>query len=186
MKQQLKHHIELLRTTDNHSSLDFEQFLNSTMEILNQYQCTFRYLRKDSHRNGHIKATVNRLSGEYKLELAINRNDNIGGQLYTIIHELTHLINNHIFGKELTKKQSEIVADTVALYFINKYQLLELYLKSDVASKWDVLNYSNLYIDNMQLSATRYSLIIEQINTSKIEIERLYLNTTNVNSKLSQ
>lgn len=176
MKNQLKHHLQLLRTADVTCELDFEQFLTKTMEILDDYHCKFRYLRVDSHRNGHIKATVNRVTGEYKLELAINRRDNIGGQVYTIIHELTHLINNHIFGKELTKKQSEVVADTVALYFINKYKLLDLYMKSDVASKWDVLNYSNLYIENMQLSAARYNLVISQINASKVEIERLYLN----------
>lgn len=174
MKEQLKLHVELLRECDIKVELEFEQFINQTMLILNDFDCKFRYLRSDSQRNGHIKAKVNRRTGEYSLELAINRKDNIGGQVYTIYHELTHLINNHIFGKELTSKQAEIVADTTALYFVNKYNLLDLYVKSDVASKWDVLNYSSMYIDNMGISKQRYMLIIEQINSSKIYLEKLY------------
>lgn len=174
MKEQLKLHVELLRECDVEQELDFGQFVDQTMVILDEFDCKFRYLRSDSHRNGHIKAKVNRRTGEYSLELAINRKDNIGGQVYTIYHELTHLINNHIFGKELTKKQAEIVADTTALYFINKYDLLDLYVESDVASKWDVLNYSSMYIDNMSISKQRYKLIIEQINSSKIYLEKLY------------
>ncbi len=175
MKDQLKTHIELLRTADNKTGFDLQQFIAKTNNILEEYDCKFRYLRSDSKRNGHIKATINKRTGEYKLELAINRQDNIGGQVYTIIHELTHLINNHLFGKELTKKQAEIVADTVGLYFINKYDLLDLYKTSHVASKWDVTNYSNMYIDHMGLSKNRYEQIIKQINDSKIIIEKLYL-----------
>lgn len=175
MKEQLKHHITLLTEINDHTSLDFEQFLDRTKQILADYQCSFRYLRSDSKRNGHIKAKVNRRTGDYSLELAINRQDNIGGQVYTIIHELTHLINNHMFNKNLTSKQAEVVADTTAIYFLNKYDLVADYLKSHVASKWDVLNYSNMYIDNMQLSKHRYTEIISQINNSKLDLEKLYL-----------
>ncbi len=175
MKKQLKSHIQLLKEPSHTVTLDFEQFTNKTIDILNEYDCTFRYLRSDSKRNGHIKATINKRTKEYKLELAINRKDNIGGQVYTIIHELTHLINNHMFSRDLTKKQAEVVADTTALYFINKYDLLTEYQMSDVGNKWDVNNYSNIYIDNMGLSKQRYQQIINQINESKIIIERLYL-----------
>lgn len=175
MKAQLKNHIKLLARCDDSLDFDFEQFIKRTESILSGYECSFRFLRSDSKRNGHIKAKVNRLTGEYSLELAINRRDNIGGQVYTIIHELTHLLNNHMFNKELTRKQAEVVADTVAIYFLNKYNLLAAYLQSDVASKWDVLNYSNMYIDNMQLSKARYQVIIDQINTTKLDLEKLYL-----------
>lgn len=175
MKKQLKNHIELLAKCDQIQQFNFEQFIKQTTNILYDFDCKFRYLRSDSRRNGHIKAKVNRLTGEYTLELAINRKDNIGGQVYTIIHELTHLINNHIFGKELTSKQAEVVADTVGLYFLNRYNLYDKYLNSNVASKWDVANYANRYIDNMQLSKARYELIIKQINDSKLYIEQLYL-----------
>lgn len=175
MKAQLKYHITLLTEASDQSKLNFEQFLDVTKQILRDYQCSFRYLRSDSKRNGHIKAKVNRRTGEYSLELAINRQDNIGGQVYTIIHELTHLINNHMFNKELTSKQAEVVADTTAIYFLNKYNLLADYLNSHVATKWDVLNYSNMYIDNMQLSTQRYRIIINQINNSKLDLEKLFL-----------
>lgn len=175
MKKQLKKHIKLLQTCDSHSQLIFDDFLKSILKILDSYECKFRYLRSDSIKNGHIKATVNRSTGEYSLELAINRADNVGGQVYTIIHELTHLINNHIFGKELTKKQGEIVADTTALYFINKYDLVTEYKTSAVSNKWDVENYSNLYIDNMQISKRKYDEIIRQINDSKLIIERMLI-----------
>lgn len=177
MKKQLKNHIQLLSEA-NYSSFDFEQFIKNVEVILDSYDCKFRFLRSDSKRNGHIKAKVNRLTGEYTLEMAINRNDNIGGVVYTIIHELTHLMNNHMFSKELTKKQAEVVADTTAMYFVKKYNLLNLYMSSAVANKWDVLNYSNNYIDNMQLSKQKYELIIKQINDSKIDIERM-LSTNN-------
>lgn len=175
MKKQLKQHIKLLATPSVTTEIDIDKFFMCTDRILKGYDCSFRYLRSDSSRNGHIKAKVNKLTGEYKLELAINKSDNIGGQVYTIVHELTHLINNHMFNKELTRKQGEIVADTVALYFIHKYQLLAKYSSSDVARKWDILNYSNNYIDNMQLSKTRYALIVKQINDSKISLEKMYL-----------
>ncbi|WOO87119.1 hypothetical protein RZE82_08375 [Mollicutes bacterium LVI A0039] len=175
MKQQLKQHTQLLRTADMPINLDFEAFIHKSMEILDSYECSFRYLRSDSKRNGHIKANVNRRTGEYTLELAINRFDNVGGQVYTIIHELTHLINNHMFSRELSKKQAEVVADTTALYFINKFNLLAEYKTSDVASKWNVETYSDMYIDNMQLSKQRYDLIIRQINDSKIIIQKLYI-----------
>lgn len=175
MKDQLKSHIRLLSEASVQSELDFEQFINSTKQILEYYKCSFRYLRSDSVRNGHIKAKINRVTNEYSLELAINRQDNIGGQVYTIIHELTHLINNHMFSKELTRKQAEVVADTTAIYFLNKYNLLAKYQNSHVASKWDVLNYSNIYIDNMQLSKHRYQAIIDQINHSKVDLEKLFL-----------
>ncbi len=175
MKKQLKSHIQLLTVCDHRQQLDFEQFLNQTLVILNEFDCSFRYLRSDSKRNGHIKAKVNRVTNEYSLELAINRQDNIGGQVYTIVHELTHLINNHMFSKELTSKQAEVVADTTAIYFLNKYSLLEQYQSSHVATKWDVLNYSNIYIDNMQLSPQRYQAIVAQINHSKLDLEKLFL-----------
>lgn len=175
MKEQLKNHIKLLSNSDVAKEFDYDNFMATTEKILNNYDCKFRFLRSDSKRNGHIKAKINKRTGEYTLELAINRLDNCGGQVYTIIHELTHLINNHLFSTQLTRKQAEIVADTTALYFINKYQLINDYLKSNVASKWDVLNYSNMYIDNMQLSTNRYQLIIKQINDSKIELEKLYI-----------
>ncbi len=175
MKSQLKSHIQLLTVCENKQQLDFEQFLNQTLVILNEFECSFRYLRSDSRRNGHISAKVNSRTGEYTLELAINRNDNVGGKVYTIFHELTHLINNHLFGKELTRKQGEVVADTVALYFVNKYCLYDQYKQSHVAMKWDVDNYSNIYIDNMGLSANRYNIIIKQINESKIYLEKMYI-----------
>lgn len=175
MKKQLKNHIKLLSTCDEHTDFNFQNFITKTEKILGDYECSFRFLRSDSKRNGHIKAVVNRQTGEYTLELAINRQDNVGGQVYTIIHELTHLINNHMFNKELTAKQAEVVADTTALYFINKFDLMNEYLKSNVASKWDVLNYSNVYIDNMQLSKARYDLIINQINNTKLDLEKLLI-----------
>lgn len=177
MKEQLKNHIQLLSEAA-HSEFDYKQFIMSVENILNDYDCKFRFLRSDSKRNGHIKAKVNRLTGEYTLEMAINRNDNIGGLVYTIIHELTHLMNNHMFSKELTKKQAEVVADTTAMYFVKKYNLQNLYTSSAVASKWDVLNYSNNYIDSMQLSKQKYELIIRQISNSKIDIERLLVSNS--------
>lgn len=175
MKNQLKNHIVLLKEPSSYQHLDFDKFISATMNILAIYNCKFRYLRVDSKRNGHVKVKINRLTGEHNLELAINKSDNIGGQLYTIIHELTHLLNNHMLNKDISKKQAEVVADSTALYFVAKYSLLDQYLTSDVAKKWDVLNYSNFYIDNMQLSKRRYDLIIRQIIDSKLTITKLLL-----------
>ncbi len=175
IKKQLKNHIQLLAIADTKQNFDFDKFINKSQKILQDYDCQFRFLRSDSKKNGQLRVKINRLTGEYQLDLAINKKDNMAGMVYTILHELTHLINNHIFGKELTRKQAEVVADTVAIYFINKYELRALYLKSDVANKWDVLNYSNNYIDQMSLSSERYNRIISQINSSKLIIEKLYI-----------
>lgn len=175
IKQELKNRITMMKECENKKDIDFQLFLQQTETILNEYDCSFRFLRSDSRANGKLSAKVNRRTGEYTLNLAINRNDTIAGMVYTICHELTHLINNHIFSKELSSKQGEVVADTVAWYFINKFKLHEEYLKSSAASKWDVENYSNLYIDSMAISKRKYNIIIEQIATSKIYIERNYL-----------
>lgn len=175
IKQELKNRIAMMKECDNQKDIDFPLFLKQTELLLNEYDCSFRFLRSDSRANGKLSAKVNRKTGEYTLNLAINRNDTIAGMVYTICHELTHLINNHIFSKDLSRKQGEVVADTVAWYFINKFNLRDQYLKSSAAKKWDVENYSNIYIDSMAISKHRYQVIIEQIATSKVYIERNYL-----------
>lgn len=174
MKSLLKREIVNLHTIEMVSEFDKDEFINQTKRILISYNCSFRFLRSDSKKNGHIKAKINRQTNEYTLELAINANDNWGGMVYTVFHELTHLMNNHLFDRNLSKKQAEIVADTTALYFVKYYGLFEEYKSSNVAQKWDVNNYSNFYIDNMQLSKKRYVNIIEQINTTKNKLIELY------------
>lgn len=175
MKQQLKNQVQLLKSSDQTKDVDFENFWEVTKIIVSQFNCRLRYLRSDSHRNGHAKVTVNRQTGEKKYELAINRYDNPGGKIYTIIHELTHIINNHMLSRNITRKQAEVVADTCAYYFLNRYKLVEEFKTSHVAKKWNVEQYANKYIDIMQLSPNSYKKIIEQINTSKIDILHLYL-----------
>lgn len=174
MKNELKKEILNLHESGIVSDFSEEKFIDQTQKILNSYNCSFRFLRSDSKKNGHIKAKINRQTNEYTLELAINANDNCGGMVYTVFHELTHLINNHLFDRSLSKKQAEIVADTTALYFVKYYGLLDEYKSSNVAQKWDINNYSNFYIDNMQLSKKRYAIIIEQINTTKNKLTELY------------
>lgn len=175
MKQQLKNQIQLLRISDQHKDIDFENFWEVTNKIVELFDCKLRYLRVDSHRNGHAKVVINRETGEKKYELAINKNDNIAGKVYTIIHELTHIINNHMLSRYVTRKQAEVVADTCAYYFLSRYNLLELFSQSNVASKWDVSEYANKYIDSMGLSKISYQRIIGQINNSKVEVLNLFL-----------
>ncbi len=175
IKQELINHIDLLRASDIKYKLDEQQFITASVAIMQEYNCSFRYLRSDSMRNGHVRVKINRLTGERLTEIAINRLDNIGGSLYTIIHELTHLINEHATSRELTKSQAEVVADTVAWYFVNMFDLKSMYMSSHVANKWDVQNYSIAYINKMGLSANRYKLIIKQINMTKIILQREYL-----------
>ncbi len=163
MKNKLKSEIQQIITSGNEINVQ-DNFFQNVTNLLQQYDCSFRFLRKDSKRNGHVK--IKKINGIYYRELAINKKDNDAGKMYTIIHELTHLVNNHVHSKNLTSKQKEVVADSTALYFIYCCGLLTQYKNSNVATKWDVLNYSNAYIDSMQISEKRSKVIIDEIRNS--------------------
>ncbi len=165
-KKYLEEQIKILLNDVPSKQFDVEYFFEKTFIILENYNCSFGYQNKNSKKHGHVKLKTNLKTGEQSLELKIERNENIAGKIYTIIHELTHLINNHLTSKHLTSKQKEVVADTVALMFIKSYSLEEELLKSKMATKWNINAYSKDYIQSMTISKQRANVVIEEIKKS--------------------
>ncbi len=153
---------------------DDKSFFIGFKLILEDYNCKFGYQNKGSKKHGHVKRKINLQTNEETLELKIEKDENLAGQVYVIIHELTHLINDHTKTKDLTKKQKEVVADTVAIMYVKTYGLYDDLLRSNMAKKWDVSSYSKNYIKNMSFSNKRRDFIIKQIletfNELKIDL----------------
>ncbi len=145
---------------------DDKSFFIGFNEILKNYNCKFGYQNKNSKKHGHVKRKVNLETKEESIELKIEKNENLAGQVYVIVHELTHLINEHTKNNDLTKKQKEVVADTVAIMYVKTYDLYNDLLISNMSKKWDVSSYSKNYIKNMSFSNKRKDMIIEQILTT--------------------
>lgn len=141
-------------------------FMKVISKILDEYDCSFGYVNRGSRKNGHVRLRIDKVMNQRSLELKINRNDNVAGKVYTLIHEVTHLYNEHLESKNLTRKQAEIVADSVAMIFIYALKLEVKILDSDVASKWDVFEYSNNYIKSMACSDKRKIEIFRQIRNT--------------------
>ncbi len=167
-KKYLEDQIEILLKSVPNKHFDFESFFERFFIILENYNCTFGYQNKNSKKHGHVKLKTNLKTGVQSLELKIERQENIAGKIYTIIHELTHLVNNHLTSKHLTLKQKEVVADTVALMFIKSYNLEEELLKSNLAKKWNINSYSKDYIKSMTISKQRAYLVVDEIKKSYI------------------
>ncbi len=142
---------------------DDKSFFIGFKRILQDYNCKFGYQNKGSKKHGHVKRKVNLQTNEETLELKIEKDENLAGQVYVIIHELTHLINEHTKNKDLTKKQKEVVADTVAIMYVKTYGLYDDLLESNMSKKWDVSSYSKNYIKSMSFSIKRRDMIINQI-----------------------
>ncbi|MFV0246713.1 MAG: hypothetical protein ACK5HS_02125 [Mycoplasmatales bacterium] len=165
-KLELQAQVQEILNQEQRIDLDINKFYDYMLEVLKAYNCSFGYQRSDSKKHGHFKIKTDRVTGEETWEIKIERNDNDAGKIYTLIHETTHLLNNHVQNRELTKKQAEVVADTVALHFIYKFNLKEELNNSSVSKKWDVDQYTNTYIKNMSLSNQRKELIIKQIDST--------------------
>lgn len=165
-KLELQAQVQEILNQEQRIDLDINKFYDYMLEVLKTYNCFFGYQRSDSKKHGHFKIKTDRVTGEETWEIKIERNDNDAGKIYTLIHETTHLLNNHVQNRELTKKQAEVVADTVALHYIYKFNLKEELNNSSVSKKWDVDQYTNTYIKNMSLSNQRKELIIKQIDST--------------------
>ncbi len=151
------------KTTPNRK-LDKAKFFNDLKITLNLYNINFGYQNTNSKKHGHLKVKKNLKTNEKIVELKIQKDETFAGQVYTIIHELTHFINDHIESNALTKKQAEVVADTVGIMFVKKYNLYDEYLKANISKKWDVTKYSENYINSMSFSDKKRNIILQQID----------------------
>lgn len=148
-------------------------FFAVTKQYLAQKNCSFGYQNKNSHKHGHFKQRI--VDGKIvKQEIKIERNELLPAQIYVTCHELAHFINNHPSSKELTGKQKEIVADTVALMFLKNVGLYYWLPLCHVSEKWDPYNYSTAYLNNMAVSAKRVKLIEKQILQTHAELINIY------------
>lgn len=148
------------------NKFNIEQFEINFKRLLKEYNCSFGYQNKNSKKHGHVKRKLNIVTGQEIIEMKIEENENVAGKIYTIIHEFTHLINNHLISKDLTYKQKEVVADTVALMIINLLNMKSELENSNLSKKWDIDSYSKNYIYNMACSPKREKDIVEQIKNS--------------------
>lgn len=162
-KKELILKIDKLKNIKETLIFDDEIFFIEFMNILKEYNCEFGYQNKGSKKHGHVKRKINLNTKEESLELKIERDENLAGKVYVIIHELTHLINEHVISKNLSRKQKEVVADTTAIMYVKTYGLYNDLLKSNMSKKWNVKLYSNNYINNMAFSLKKEDEIIKQI-----------------------
>ena len=152
--------------------MTFNYFLNKIDPFFQEHNIKFGYQRKNCKKHGHYKKMIK--NGLVSYEIKIEQNDNDAGKIYTLIHELTHCINNHLDEKKLTISQKELVCDQVSKYFINKYDLHQEILTSQLHKKFNVLLYSANWMKNKNVSDEKMLEINNQIEKA-IKIINYYL-----------
>lgn len=156
--------------------INFDFIFTSLSPLLRYKNCSFGYQRKNCRKHGHVKKRYNRITGDVSYELKIEKNDIDAALIYTFIHELTHHINDHLDSNKLFYWQQEWVADQVALYFINKFELYNELQKSLLASKWDISKYSSNYINGKKLTKARKDIMQSQKTNTIMKMEKLISN----------
>ena len=147
--------------------MTFNYFLKKIEPFLIKNNINFGYQRKNCKKHGHYKKIIKNDSVFY--EIKIEKDDNDAGKIYTLIHELTHCINNHLDEKKLTVPQKEMVCDQVSKYYINKFNLHQEILNSKLHQKFNILLYSAIWMKNRNVSDEKMLEINRQIeNTIKI------------------
>lgn len=149
---------------------------NRLVEIIKPYldenNIILGYQRKGCKKQGHYKERY--LGTELiSREILIEGNENDSGKIYVLIHELTHVLNNHIHDKSLTKPQKEVVADQVAKHFINKWELVDEIKSSAIYQEQNLLAYSQQWLNNRQFSEKKSEIINQQIDYSITFINQL-------------
>ncbi|MGL4590028.1 MAG: hypothetical protein ACRCUP_07315 [Mycoplasmatales bacterium] len=156
----------LIASTSFIQVVSWEEFLKSTLPLLTRFNCDFKYLRKNCKKNGHLRRKYTDYTrSDYQDEIRIESADDDVSKIYTMSHEITHLINNHLESKTLTAKQKEVVADTVAKMIVKRICTDDL-SRASISRKMPIDDYAKNYIQNMALSEQRSKLIIHQILVS--------------------
>lgn len=143
----------------------FNQLVELITPFLEENNINLGYQRKGCKKQGHYKEYYQN-NILIKKEILIEKNENDAGKIYILIHELTHVINNHLHDKTLTKPQKEVVADQVAKHFINKWELINEIRESSVYQNQDLLAYSQKWLNNRQFSDKKSEIINQQIEYS--------------------
>ncbi len=139
--------------------------LNDVYNIFKDYLIAnnihFAYQANNCKRQGaYIEKKQNGILYKY---IKISNKDNNAGQIYTLIHELTHYYNKHIHDKTLTYAQKEVVADQVGKYFIVKWDLIKELKNSDIYINHSLATYSQDWLTNRQFSDHKSIIINQQI-----------------------
>ncbi len=140
----------------------FNFLLECLSPFFNYKDCSFGYQRKNCKKHGHLKKKINKKTNEVSYELKIEQFDNEAAKVYTLIHELTHLLNDHLDNKDITYAQKEWVADEVSMYFIKSFGFYDLLKKSEMAKKWNIDIYGESHIKNKKISDKRKQIMIRQ------------------------
>lgn len=140
--------------------------------ILKEHNCTFRWQKTSLKKKGHLKYVQNRNNVIMKKEMAIAKYQNVSELLYLFIHEIVHLINNHPIDNSITKKQKEVVADTVAKMMISSLNLTNELSSSSLFKELSLSSYSVRWMKNATLSLAKKQLVFSQINSSYIYLEK--------------
>lgn len=142
----------------------FADFYNIFLPILNDKNCSF-VLSNDSYKKkGHLKATIHNNKIDYEMKLS--KLPSLCEMLYIFAHEFTHLINSHPINKDLTFRQKEVVADTVAKMIINSLNLYDELENSYLYKQLQLHSYSIMWIKNGSFSSKKENLVFKQINDS--------------------
>lgn len=141
-----------------------EEIFKRLIECIIDLNIKVGFQNRNSKKHGHLKKKINLRTNEVTYEIKIEREEILIGKIYTLLHELTHYISEHLDTKFLSAKQCEVVADTVAILTMQKlgnYDQLKLAM---VNKKWDAETYSELYIKNMVISKQRMLVLKKQID----------------------
>ncbi len=155
--------------------IKFNQVLSILEPCFKYKNCSFGYQQKNCKKHGHFKKKTNKKTGEQKYEIRIEKNDNDAAKIYTLIHEITHLLNDHLDNKNLTYAQQEYVADYVAMYFIEELNLKKELEQSNMAKKWDIYTYSSDYLANKKINKLQHENIQLQINRTKNHLKNMFI-----------
>lgn len=150
----------------------FKHLVDLITPFLKEHNINLGYQRRGCKKQGHYKEYYQD-NKVIKKEILIEQDENDAGKVYVLIHELTHVINNHLHDKTLTKPQKEVVADQVAKHFINKWELINDIKTSNIYIEQDLLAYSQKWLNNRQFSDKKSEIINKQIEYSIYIINQL-------------
>lgn len=144
------------------------------LDILKNYNCTFIWQSRSFKKKGHLKYQTK--NGILHKEIAIASYSSSPELLYLTFHELTHLINDHPVSKNITTKQKEVVADTVAKMLLSSLGLLDSLSSTSLELDLNLTLYSILWLKKATLTKSKEKIVFEQIeNTYQYLSDQLLL-----------
>lgn len=146
--------------------MKFDDFLSRINPFFIEKNIAFGYQRKNCKKHGHFKKCIFHKTNIVTYEIKIEKYDNDAAKIYTLAHEFTHLINDHLDSKILTYAQKEWVADIVGKNIIEILNMRSELDDSNLAKKWNIDTYGESYIKGRKISKQRLEIMDNQVDKS--------------------